>query len=157
MIPDNEKLAERCFWSAIVIVVSITVLFWGSWLIVGIAWLLAYPLALLFGLIIGFVGAMLGWETGEAEEIRIYASEVEDIIAERSATVIGKFQDADIHEWVIMKRPDNGELVRCEFEYTMDMCSSNFTPPDNVWFCVMPPGIFYVAKPENIAIACTAT
>jgi hypothetical protein len=141
---DSGKMAERCIWSALLAAVFITIGFWGDWWMVGIAWVMAFPLAMLLGLVIGFIGSWLGWEIDDPQ---VWAQETEELIGDRSETIIGKFQDADIHEWVMLKRPDNGELVRCMYERTIDMTKSNFefTPPDSTWFCVMPPGILYVA------------
>lgn len=151
MVIDSDKLAMQCIKAALFVSVLITVGFWGNWWVVVGAWVAMYPMAMVFGLIVGFVGAALGWET--ESEAQVWADETKDLIAESSPETVGKFQDADIHEWVMLKRPDNGELVRCMFDRTIDMRGDfEFQPPEGTWFCITPPGILYVAvHPGNAA------
>lgn len=149
---DTEKMAMRCLQLAVLAAVFMTIGFWGNWLVVVLSWVVMIPFAMLLGLVSGFVGAALG---AKVEDAKVWAQETETLIAESSPEIVGKFQDADIHEWVMLKRPDNGELVRCMFERTIDMRGDfEFQPPENTWFCVTPPGILYVAvQPENTAPA----
>lgn len=143
----------RCIYAALLTAVVLTFVFWGDWWIIIGAWVLMYPLAMFLGLVMGFVGAALGWET--ESEAQVWAEETEDLIAESSPEIVGKFQDFDIHEWVMLKRPDNGELVRCMFERTIDMRKDfEFQPPEGTWFCITPPGILYVAvHPGNAELS----
>lgn len=150
---DSEKMAERCIMLAISAAVLMTIVFWGSWWIVAGSWVAVFPFALLLGLVSGFVAAAMG-ATVEEDDPQVWAQETETLIVESSTEIVGKFQDADIHEWVMLKRPDTGEHVRCMFERTIDMRRNDFEfePPQNTWFCITPPGILYVAvHPENTA------
>lgn len=146
---DSSKMADRCIYTALIVAALFTICFWGDWWIVACAWLLMYPLAMLLGLITGFVGSWLDWKV---EHPQVWTDETDIVITERSEEIVGMFQDAIIHEWVILKRPDTGEPLKCLYKRSFDMSKSDFsfTPPENTWFCVLPPGILYVAaEPEN--------
>lgn len=147
---DSGQAAMRCIWMALAAAILMTIGFWGNWWIVASSWIAMYPFAMLLGLVYGFTAQALG---ATIEDPKVWAQETEDLIVESSPEIVGKFQDADIHEWVMLKRPDNGELVRCMFERTIDMRGDfEFQPPENTWFCITPPGILYVAvHPENTA------
>lgn len=151
---DTETLAGRCLASAFLAAVFITIGFWGDWFIIIIAWVMAIPLALFLGLVVGFVAAALGMTM---EDPQIHVNETADIIVERSPEIIGKFQDHDIHEWVVMKQPKTENLLKCKYSRTIDMTKEfEFEPPDNIWFCIIPPGIMYIAEPEPETPAATA-
>lgn len=152
---DAEKMAEYCLITAVGAATMLTVMFWGTWLVVVGAWVLAFPFALLLGLISGFVGHAMGVQMrsaddGDIEDIaEVWTDETETMILERSAETIGTFQDAPIHEWVLLKRPDNNEPIRLVYSRVIDMRHGcTFEPPDEEWFCILPPGIMYT-EPEN--------
>lgn len=154
---DAEKMAEYCLIAAVGAATMLTVMFWGTWLVVIGAWVLAFPFALLLGLISGFVGHAMGVQMhstddddGDIEDIaQVWTDEAGSMILERSVETIGTFQDAPIHEWVLLKRPDNDEPIRLVYNRVIDMRNAyTFEPPDDEWFCILPPGIMYV-EPEN--------
>jgi hypothetical protein len=148
-----EKLAELCLGIAALTAVSITIGFWGSWVIVALAWILMFPFAMLLGLGAGFL--VRPSEEDDIEDAQMWTNDEDITITERSEEIVGLFQDETIHEWVMLKRPDNGELVRLKYERTIDMRNEfEFEAPRNTWFCILRPGIMYIAdehepEPEN--------
>lgn len=148
MIVDPEKLGTRCLQLAALCAMGATVFFWGSWILIIIAWCGVIPLALFFGLITGFVGAAIG---ARVEKARVWTEDTKIVITARSEAVFGTFRDMPIHEWVDLQRPDNGETIRLEYLCTVPD-SKNFTPPLKVWFALLSPGILY-AEPESAETA----
>lgn len=159
---DTGKMAMRCLGSSLFAAVLITIFFWGDWFAIGIAWVMAYPLALFLAMLTGFVSALLGINLVNDAEVpdedpdaKVWSDDTANLIVQTSPEIVGVFQDQEIHEWVMLKRPDTGDLVKCSYSRTYDMRDPNFefVPPKNVWFCLASPGILYVAEPENTVAA----
>lgn len=142
---DSDKMASRCIVTAIITTLAITSFYWGSWWVILSAWVLAFPLALLLGLISGFVSHGLGFTV---EDQKVWTGEAEVVITEKSEAILGLFQENKIHEWVILKRPDNGELVKLFYWCTVDMSGNSVINTPENWFVILHPGIMYV-EPEN--------
>lgn len=147
---DTDKLAAYCFWGGICCAVLMTVAFWGSWFLIIFAWVMAFPIALMLGLVVGFVGSAIGF-TIEKPDAKIWAEDTAELVAETSTEIVGLFQGAQIFEWVKLKKPDGSGFEKCWYDRTINLDHQNFQfePPAGVWFCVIPPGILYVARPEN--------
>lgn len=156
---DAGKAAIRCLYAAVGIAVLLTMVFWGEWLAVVLAWVFAMPLALVLGSLYGFVGAAFGYtpvdDEDEDEEIdvsedpRFWVNNDDSGIVYSDA-IVGKYKDANIHEWVMIDQPESNKKIKCTYETVVDM-DLGFTPPDSKWFILLEPGILYVAepKPEN--------
>lgn len=147
---DAEKIAEYCLGATALAAVALTIMFWGSWFLIIGVWVLAFPFAMFLGLVSGFVHRALNGPVMVQEPL-LWLDDVSALVLEVSPETIGTFQDAKIHEWIILKRPDNGEPIRLGYNRTVDMeRDTSFEPPDEKWFCVLPPGIMYT-EPENVS------
>lgn len=162
---DTDKAAIRCIYAALAITVILTVLFWGEWLAVTICWVFAIPLSLGLGWFYGFIGDLLGFtpvgaedkeecdylddeEIEVEEDPRFWLSDNDSGII-YSDEIIGTFMDANIHEWVLIDKPESeGIKIKCLYETIVDM-NYGFNPPNDRWFILLEPGILYVAEPEN--------
>lgn len=153
---NADKMAEWCLILSALLAVIISVMFWGNWLVVVGAWVIAFPFAMFLGLIAGVVGNALGMPliSDDEESSQVWAEETDVLVLERSEALVGKFQDEDIHEWVLLKRPDTGEPIHLVFSRTIDMRGDyEFEPPQEEWFCILPPGIMYVEPEKTEALA----
>lgn len=146
---DSEAIAKQCIKAAIAVSVVLTVLLWGDWFSLLLVWIFMYPMALVFGFITGFWLSAIG--ATEPEE-RVWIEDEEDeesceiIVLEYSPATLGRFNDSDIHEWVIIKRPDTGEAIRLEYDRCVSF-DADFEAPHKRWFAILA-GVVYV-EPEN--------
>lgn len=148
MVVDTDNLGTRCLQLAALCAVAATVFFWGSWILVVIAWAGVVPLALFFGLVCGFVGSWMG---AEVQKANVWADDTDLVVTARSDVLVGTFRDAAIHEWIDLKRPDTGESIRLFYERTVPD-GRQFRPPATVWFALVGPGILYL-QPESATTA----
>jgi hypothetical protein len=145
-----NKMATACIWLSGLIAAGLATVFWGDWLtIVGLV-LAIYPFAMFLGLIAGFAAKGLGIEfvldDDDEDDVQVWTDEKDIIILDKSKELVGLFQNEPIHEWVTLQRPDNGEPIRCVYSQIIDMRSEyNVTAPEKTWFCILAPGIMYVA------------
>ena len=132
--------------AAFLTAVFLTVVLWGTWWVLLI-WVLAYP----FAMFLGFATGVYLQGTGqipapdETQE-NIWVDENSEMIVGHSEETIGTFNGEPIHEWVDLKRPDNGEIIRCYYDGTMRDDDDDLLVPEGTWFCVVPAGIVYVAR-----------
>jgi hypothetical protein len=116
-----------------------------SWWFIGLACLLFVPTAMGLGFMAGF---MID-KNETVQTARVWTNETEILIAEHSTEIVGIFQDAEIFEWVLLEKPDGTGQVRCSYARTFNLDKGEeFIPPEGSWFCLLPPGILYVAAPE---------
>ena len=142
---NNERAAERCIYAAGVVAVLITVLFWGTWMVVVLAWIGVIPLAMFFGLVVGFVGAAFSRDVvSSAPESKV--QDPENPIIRTSEKVIGRYKDEDIFEWVLVQHDD--EQTWCEFSGTVDLDTYDFVGPEGKLSCVTAAGVIYT-EPEQ--------
>ena len=141
---DSEKLAAQCMKAALAITLINTVVLWGEWLAIAICWVLALPLAMLLSLIVGNILYYMG---ATMVKQNLWVDDADITIVERSPEIVGKLGENTIHEWVMLKRPDNGELVKCFYETVIDF--NDWEQPDNRWFVVLDGGVLYVAEPNE--------
>lgn len=157
---DAGKAAVRCLWAAVAIATTLTVVFWGELLAIALIWIFSGPLALFLGYLYGFVGSALGYDAVDMDEDddeidieedpRFWLNDDDNGIV-YSDEIVGTYKDANIHEWVLIDKPEsNGEKIKCAYETVVDM-DYGFNPPDGRWFILLEPGILYVAdaEPEN--------
>lgn len=142
---NSDKLADICIRVSCVFALIGTWYFWGTWWVLA-AWLAVLPLAMLIGVLLGFVLAALG-ATMDAPSV--FVDEDGSHIVERSSTIVGVLGEHKIHDWIVLKRPDNGELVRLTYDRIVDAKTWD-DAPDGRWFALEPGGILYT-EPENAA------
>lgn len=163
----TDKLAAICFWAAVGMAVSMTMLFWGSWFIILISWIMAFPMAMLLASFAGFfsgmldetVGKSLKAEFSEQQPIettlgQMWVNDSDKLIIETSSQIIGTFQGEPLYEWVMLAPPDGSAPVKCYYDRTVYMSDfelGNVEVPADAWYCVTAPGVMYVQKlePEN--------
>lgn len=151
MSVDSENLAKHCIQAAVGAAALCTLLFWGEWLTILFCWLMVFPMALLIGFLMGFVLNTLGVEM---EQQSMWLDQGENVV-ERSENVVGKLGDLKIHEHIILKRPDNGELVKLYYDRVVNL-QNEWEAPNKLWFVVEPGGILYVESAKEKAEAAVA-
>lgn len=146
MKTDSEAIAKWCIAIAMLSAAFGTGIFWGDWLAIAMVWIIAMPItAVLLGFLAGFVLSFLG---ATEEQPMVWINEDSDeLIVGHSDTVIGRMNDADIYEWILIKRPDTGESIKCFFERKFDYENEELELPNNQWF-VVNHGALYVAPIE---------
>lgn len=172
---DIEHAARQCIKAAIltvtVFVCCVFLFDWNKWWLTASV-LSVYPLALFYGFLYGLIfgtpkdfQALSDEELAELAELdelepmedsspapepQFFFEEVDDS-TELSPTVIGRFKDADIHEYVVVNHPSKpGEKLTCTFSHVVHD-TNMFTVPVGCWFVLLMPGIVYTApvEPEN--------
>lgn len=139
-----EVLAGRCIVVSIMITALVTAFMWGNWIMIGLLWVIGMPImTLVFGYLTGFFFSAMG----ATQDNQLWFDESGSLVVERSAEIIGTFNGALIHEWVMLKRPDNEELIKCTYERTIDVREEELDLPNNQWF-VIEDGVLYVSDPD---------
>jgi hypothetical protein len=149
---DTEDLAMTCIKIALLAAAVGTFLAWGDWFAVAIIWAMTYPLAMFLGLLAGYGLHFMG---ATMQKQNLWVNDDDINIIERSPEIVGKLGENTIHEWVLLKRPDNGEHVKCLYEKFVDI-NKGWEPPDNRWFVVLEGGLLYVAADDNAKLAADA-
>lgn len=116
-------IARRCLQTALAVAIFSTWYFWGSWLSVLLTWL-AMP----------FVASILCYTCGIFLRKKLPIQEVEDkeevLISGFSDSIVGKFRDTIIHEWVTIADPETGAPLKLEYETLVD---DKFVKPNDRW------------------------
>ena len=143
---DSENLAEHCIKAALGAAALCTLLFWGEWWTVLFCWVMVYPAALVLGFIMGFTLNAMGVEMTQQN---LWMDQGENIV-ERSETTVGKLGELTLHEYIILKRPDNGENIKLYYDRCVDL-RQEWEAPNKLWFVVEPGGILYVESAKEKA------
>lgn len=150
-----EVLAGRCIIVSIIITTLATAFLWGDWVIIGLLWIIGMPImTLIFGYLTGFFLSAMG----ATQDDQLWYDDTGDLVVERSEKIIGTYNGSPIHEWVMLKRPDTQEMIKCVYDRTVDPQAEEIDLPNNQWF-VVENGVFYIADPdpETIIIPPTTT
>ncbi len=156
---SSSDLARYC----VLIAVGLLVIAVGTVFLFGLSlWyiLLAAVLFVPTALGLGFMAGFLMDKTETVETAQVWTDETEILITSHSEEIVGIFQGTEIYEWVVLQKPDGSGEVTCKYQRTFNLDKGEeFLPPENVWFCLLPPGILYAAEPEpeNDASAETPT
>lgn len=145
-----EVLAGRCIIVSIIISAVASIFLWGDWVLLSLLWVVGMPLmTLLFGYLTGFFLVMLG----ATQDNQLWFDDASALVVERSEKILGTFNGSPIHEYVVLKRPDTDELVKCLYDRTIDLQAEEIELPSQQWF-VLENGILYIAdhEPETILI-----
>lgn len=141
---DSDSLAAKCIWTSVAITVLLTIFFWGDWLILLGLWCLFLPaLALVSALLLGYILNA----AGATVDGQLWVSATEVTILDRSAEIVGNIDGKLIYEWVILKRPDTGEAIKCFYERVIDLENDDWDVPNNRWFVVVD-GALYAAEDD---------
>jgi hypothetical protein len=145
---SSSSLAKYCIIIAVgLLVMSVGLVFAYdlSWWFIGLAGLLFVPVAMGLGFMAGFM-----IDKNETVPVaQVWTDETEILITSHSDEIVGIFQGTEIYEWVVLKKPDGSGEVTCKYLRTFNLDKGEeFLPPENVWFCLLPPGILYAADPE---------
>ena len=145
---SSSSLARYCIYIAVgLLVMSIGLVFAYelSWWFIGLACLLFVPTAMGLGFMAGF---MID-KSETVQTAQVWTEETEILIGGHADEVVGVFQGTEIYEWVTLTKPDGTGDVRCFYMRTFNLeKGEEFIPPENVWFCLIPPGILYAAALE---------
>lgn len=162
---EVDQAAKKCIGAAILTAVAFICLVFlfdmSKWWL-AFTVLAFYPLALLYGFLYGMfffrqedLQALTEEDQAEMEEALdarddqehdYFFEEVED--TEFSESVVGRFKDADIHEFVLVNHPNNpNQKLKCTFSHVVDDIE-RFQVPTGCWFVLLLPGIVYTAPAE---------
>jgi len=149
---DSAKMAEACIKAAALTATALTILFWGEWIFIALVWLMAFPMALLFGLMVGFAASAIGATvTEEPEDEEEQASVwLNDEQFEKSEAILGRFGEYPIHEYIVVPNPKDPSAEKLKLMYSNTVNAENFEAPAKLWWAVLPGGLLYVEpEPEN--------
>ena len=169
---DIEQAARKCISAAIMTVIALACMVFlfdlNRWWLTALA-IAIYPLSLAYGFIYGMffarqedvqvfseedqaeMEAMLDEQTTldtSSDPHNEYFFEELDETTELSEAVIGRFKDADIHEFVVVNHPGlPGQKLKCTFSHVVHD-TNLFSVPEGCWFVLLMPGIVYTAPAE---------
>ena len=144
---SSSELARASIFAACFLLVLAV----GSVLLLDLSWwyiLLAAAMFVPTALGLGFLAGFLMDENETVQTAQVWTEE-SDILISEHGDVVGVFQGAEIYEWVTLVKPDGSGDVRCLYMRTFNLeKGEEFIPPEDVWCCVVPPGVLYAAEPE---------
>jgi hypothetical protein len=116
--------------------------------------LLAMPLALVYGYVIG-IALYYMKATVQVEEVEDLSVETiaEEVKFKNSEAVIGRVMDMDIHEYVDVQKPKSEEHIRCYFSRYVNLNREQLYTPEG-WFFLnflepgSPHAILYLENPD---------
>lgn len=143
-----DAAAALCLKVSLALAIVVTVFFWGSWVIILLAWISFIPLALLLGAIVGTIWRARGATLPSKAKPNVWFT---DDTYEKSSEIIGELDGTPIHEWIIIKDPNTDREIKLFWEAKVDVLANGFTPPANRWFIIVPPGLLYL-EPEALPV-----
>lgn len=157
MVFSSDTVAKRCIQAAVFTSAVITSAYWGQWGTIIWAWIGCYPLAMIYAFLFANImenlfGAVfvddedLLEEVSHEEDSPVILHEYEDDSgAIYSEEIVGRYLDANIHEWVLVDDPeDKTKKIKC-FYYNCVEFGKDFRLPGNAeFFILLEPGILYV-------------
>lgn len=136
---ESEKMAEHCIKAALGAVALFTLAFWGDWWFILFAWMMVYPIAILLSFVLGHILYALG---ATIEKQSLWLGDDVKVI-DKSTDIVGRWNGAEIHEWVTIDRPDGGGHIKLQYKTIVDL-SQEWEAPNKLWFVVIDGGILYV-------------